>query len=128
MITDQNTCLRDIIGDNVELEQFKNNPDFQEFQRKIKEIIELGARHEIPAGNLLLLIGKIFNLSWNTIPAYKFSEIENWLTRNWYREFEITNPSVHKDLMETSNEYSNWYNLMASQTKKGRFYGDYEKD
>ena len=122
MISGQNTCLRDIMGKISDPEKLKSDPDYKDFQQKIRRIIELGAQHDIAAGDLLILIGKVFGYRWDDIPAHKFNEIESWLNINWYRTIEIISPLLHKHLMETPNEYSTWYNSM--QSSEGIYHGD----
>jgi len=77
------------------------------FVEKIRQIEQVFLDHHITDG--ILVISKVFGFDYHTMPWGKTDEILSWARKNYFRHYQIVEPSIHAQLMETSNEYSKWF-------------------
>jgi hypothetical protein len=82
------------------------------FNLKIREIQNFANAKKICPGTALFMINKNYWISWRTIRYGMFDEIMEWFRNNWFRYFQILDPSSHFELMKTKNEYSEWFNQL----------------
>jgi hypothetical protein len=113
-LIDPQKSLRDILGKAENREKYRDDPIYREYQKQLVTLHTLGDIYKIDLGEILLLINRLYGLSWDTIPLCKFDEIALIIKKNWYCILAIIEPEFHNRLMETENEYSKWYTYQES--------------
>jgi hypothetical protein len=106
---DSHSTLRELLGGPESRERFKTDPIFLEFQKKTRRVLAIADQHMLDYGEVLLVINRVYGMIWDTIPFYKYTEVEQLINQNWYRFFEILNPQAHALLITSDNDYSIWY-------------------
>jgi len=111
---DPQKSMRELLGGLENREKFKSDPLYLEFQKQIRRILAVADQYALDYGEVLLYINRTYGQVWDTLPYYKFAEIEHTIRQNWHRLFEFLNPQIHAQLMASDNDYSSWYRYQAS--------------
>lgn len=115
-VVDPHKTLRELFGSAENRVRFANDAVFQEYQKQIRRILAIADAYMLDRGEILIWINRTYALVWDTIPYFKFAEIEITLRRNWFRMHQFLNPEQHEQLMMSDNDYSTWFRYQERHT------------